>query len=140
MKRLPELFCARNSLYALIVASFFVITCSWTFACAGQERPCSDDIAKYCKGLQPGKGSIVKCLQKNESKLSDQCRARLEESRKRLEAAREVCATDVRKFCKDVKPGGGRIARCLAQHADELSPECCAKCDVAREKKEERRK
>jgi hypothetical protein len=34
------------------------------------------------------------------------------------------CAGDVAKFCGDVKPGEGRIAKCLKQHKDELSPAC----------------
>jgi hypothetical protein len=34
------------------------------------------------------------------------------------------CADDVQKFCKDVQPGGGRIARCLKEHESEFSPEC----------------
>jgi len=136
MNRLPEFVRAGSPLYSLIVVSFIIF---WNLhpAYAGQEHPCSDDIAKYCKGLQPGEGSIIECLQNNESKLSAECRSGLEESRKRFEATEKACATDVAKFCKDIKLGGGRIARCLAQHADELSPECCAKCDLAREKKKE---
>ncbi len=34
------------------------------------------------------------------------------------------CADDAQKFCKDVVPGGGRLARCLRKHANELSPAC----------------
>ena len=34
------------------------------------------------------------------------------------------CADDVSKFCKDVKPGGGRIANCLKEHEKDLSPAC----------------
>jgi hypothetical protein len=34
------------------------------------------------------------------------------------------CADDAAKFCKDIQPGGGRIARCLKQHGQELSPAC----------------
>jgi hypothetical protein len=34
------------------------------------------------------------------------------------------CADDFQKFCKDVQPGGGRIARCLKEHENDLSPAC----------------
>lgn len=34
------------------------------------------------------------------------------------------CADDAKKFCKDTVPGGGRLARCLSEHANELSPAC----------------
>jgi hypothetical protein len=35
-----------------------------------------------------------------------------------------ACAEDIAKFCQDVQPGGGRLVRCLKEHADEISAEC----------------
>lgn len=34
------------------------------------------------------------------------------------------CAEDLTKFCKDVKPGNGGIAKCLKEHESELSTTC----------------
>jgi hypothetical protein len=34
------------------------------------------------------------------------------------------CHDDIQKFCKDVKPGGGRVHACLSQHANELTSAC----------------
>ncbi len=34
------------------------------------------------------------------------------------------CAADVKKFCGDVKPGQGAIAKCMKAHEAELSPTC----------------
>jgi hypothetical protein len=34
------------------------------------------------------------------------------------------CNEDIQKFCKDVKPGEGRIIACLKQHEAELSEGC----------------
>ena len=39
-------------------------------------------------------------------------------------AMRKACAEDAKKFCPGVKAGEGRIAQCLKQHAQELSPGC----------------
>jgi hypothetical protein len=37
---------------------------------------------------------------------------------------RNSCAAEIGKFCKEVKPGHGRIAVCLNEHPGELSPRC----------------
>lgn len=40
------------------------------------------------------------------------------------EEGRKPCADDAAKLCKDVQKGEGRVAKCLKEHKDELSPAC----------------
>ncbi len=47
------------------------------------------------------------------------------------------CAEDLASFCKDVKPGGGRIISCLMKHEGKLSPVCKNKLQELREKIDE---
>jgi hypothetical protein len=42
----------------------------------------------------------------------------------RARAVRTACTADFMRFCRDVPPGGGRIIRCLARHADVVSQPC----------------
>lgn len=44
------------------------------------------------------------------------------------------CADDVARLCKDVQPGQGRVAKCLKEHKDELSPACKEHIAMARKK------
>jgi Cysteine rich repeat len=37
---------------------------------------------------------------------------------------KESCKADIEKICKDIKPGQGRIEKCLQRHEGELSPAC----------------
>jgi hypothetical protein len=48
-----------------------------------------------------------------------------------------ACKTDIEKFCKDIKPGGGRIWACLKSNGDRLSQECANHMALAREKSRE---
>ena len=46
---------------------------------------------------------------------------RLAASIKKLEAS---CGGDIKKYCKTVTPGEGRILYCMQAHEDKISPEC----------------
>jgi hypothetical protein len=85
---------------------------------------CDDDIARFCNGVQPGGGRLAKCLKNHEKELSPACKESVVAAQKRLNEAAESCHDDVLKFCKDVEPGGGRIANCLREHQNELSADC----------------
>jgi Cysteine rich repeat len=36
----------------------------------------------------------------------------------------EACGADIKQFCSNIKPGGGRIVQCLEQHQKEVSQAC----------------
>jgi hypothetical protein len=40
-----------------------------------------------------------------------------------------ICADDIEKYCKEIKPGGGRILNCLKSHETEISISCKAKIE-----------
>lgn len=42
----------------------------------------------------------------------------------------QECTAEREKFCKDIPSGGGRIARCIDEHASELSERCIASLPV----------
>ncbi len=96
------------------------------------ELPCSEELAKYCKDVKPGGGRILDCLNEHQKELSVTCKKKLEESKKRLMEAQRACTVDVEKFCKDVRPGGGRIFKCLGEHTQELSPACKQEIETAK--------
>lgn len=60
-------------------------------------------------------------------------RGRMKEGMHRF---RKACEVDVKQFCPNVKPGGGRILQCLDEHSKEVSDSCY---DML-EKRAERRK
>lgn len=47
------------------------------------------------------------------------------------------CTADIQKFCPNVKPGLGAIAKCLQEHKTQLSPTCRAEGEKLKEKIEE---
>jgi len=99
------------------------------------QGPCADDVAKFCKDVQPGGGRIVRCLKQHEYDLSPACRQHAAEVKKKGQEFRAACEDDVLWLCKDIKLGGGRILNCLKQHEQELTPDCRAQMQQKREKK-----
>ena len=95
------------------------------------DQACKGDVDQYCKNVQRGQGRVVHCLRDNEAKLSPSCKgelAKMDEQRRqaheRMRGVAEACKGDAQQYCKDVSPGGGRVARCLKEHEAQLSSTC----------------
>jgi len=123
-----------------ITAIVIVVAALWTvlaLAAAGaaqgqRQGPCADDAAKFCGDVDPGGGLVMKCMKEHENELSSACKERVAAMKKGFQEFREACQDDALKFCKDMKPGGGRIANCLKEHENELSAECKARMEKGR--------
>ncbi len=114
----------RPSVPALILAVLLALPAVASSGVPAEERPCMDELEKFCKDVKPGEGRIIKCLQENDRELSAVCRDKVQNVLKRIDEAQRACGQDIAKYCADVKPGGGRLIKCLSPHIDELTPVC----------------
>ncbi|HVN84960.1 MAG TPA: cysteine rich repeat-containing protein [Candidatus Binatia bacterium] len=90
------------------------------------SHPCAGDIAKFCSDVQPGGHRIRQCLKVHAGDLSPGCKNHFPLNMAKMTERHRVCANDAATFCKDVKPGDGRVRQCLKQHQAQLSAECAA--------------
>lgn len=49
-----------------------------------------------------------------------------DDSTKKASDLAPECKADIEKFCKDIKPGGNRIAHCLRHNQKNISPDCAS--------------
>jgi len=101
---------------------------------AQHRGPCAEDVAKFCKDEKPGGGAIAKCLEEHENDLSPVCKEHVAKMEQKVEDFKDACQGDLVKFCKDVKPGGGAIAKCLKAHENDLSPTCKERVSQTKQK------
>jgi len=107
---------------------------------SAQEGPCAADVKKFCKDAKPGGGRIMQCMKQHEAELSQACKDHSKMAKAEMEKVHEACKGDAEKLCKDVKPGGGRIARCLKEHQQQVSPGCKNAMQEAKSKHDETKK
>lgn len=133
----------RINLHRGLLGSVLVLTLSMIPLMGGAREEmshhCKKDIKKYCEDVKPGEGRVWNCLRGHESDLSEECREHMERGKAIHEAReemRESCEKDIKKFCKDVEPGGGRVWSCLRDHESSLSKDCKEKVAKAKAKRE----
>ncbi len=92
---------------------------------------CKSELETYCSKVTPGEGRVLACLYAYGDKLSGKCEfalydaaAQLDRAVAALNYAATECNTDIEKFCSDIQPGEGRIAKCLTNHREKLSGRC----------------
>jgi hypothetical protein len=133
MEKLGKVIGAKMPIFGLILVFLCVGAWSVTSVYAEHRRACAEDIEKYCKDVKPCEGRLINCLKEHESKLSDECKGKIEGVKKRLEDMQQACSGDMKKFCGDVQPGKGRIEKCLSGHSSELSAVCRGKIECMKE-------
>ena len=52
-------------------------------------------------------------------------------------SGKRACKADIETFCKDIKPGGGRLWACIKSNEDRISQECWDHIAMIREKTKE---
>ena len=65
------------------------------------------------------------------SAQSDAGKAILEKLTARVKKLESACAKDIRKYCRDVTPGEGRMVYCMQAHEDKISPSCAFELEDA---------
>jgi len=91
---------------------------------------CAEDAKKLCTDVEPGGGRIMRCIASHRDQLQPACQEAADKVRALRQANRAgrnasgQCAQDIASFCAGVERGGGRIVRCLREHAGDLQPEC----------------
>jgi hypothetical protein len=89
-------------------------------------QTCADDIQSLCADVRPGQGAVLRCLRDNLFSVSQGCQEVVRGAQEKEAEFRKACGQDAKTFCKDVKPGQGRVLACLESRKAELSPACRA--------------
>lgn len=58
-------------------------------------------------------------------------KAILDKLNARVEKLESMCAKDIKKYCRDVTPGGGRMVYCMQAHEDKISTKCAFELEEA---------
>src|SRR5262249_3484943 len=103
---------------AAVAGGLVLGTAAWA------DPPCLADIQKLCANVPGSADQIQACLKSHEADLSKGCKAHVGELRKVAGQLAATCVWDIERFCGDTRPGGGKIAECLKEHRDDLSPNC----------------
>ena len=121
----------------LFILVIFCISLAGEFSTA-QDGPvetvakgCKTEIDSYCKNVTPGEGRILACLYAYGDKLSAGCEFALFDASVQLEhfigtltyLANE-CEEDLKNYCSVLKPGEGRLLKCLQKNKDKVSSRC----------------
>jgi hypothetical protein len=94
-------------------------------------KGCDKELKTYCKDVTPGEGRGLACLYAFSDKLSAQCEYALYDAAAQLERAVAAlsytvneCRDDLTKFCADIKPGEGRLLKCIEKNDAKITPRC----------------
>jgi hypothetical protein len=100
-------------------------------AIEGVAKGCEKEFSTYCKDVIPGEGRGLACLYAYSDKLSAKCEYALYDAAVQLERAINAvaytvneCRVDLKTYCSDIKPGEGRLLKCIEKNDAKVSKRC----------------
>ncbi len=106
-------------------AAFLCVSLPSGKGASGQDfHACAPDVKALCKGVKPGGGRVSMCLTQHEANLSPACKPVVAAIEANVKEVGQACADDVHMFCSEIPAGSGRIAECLREHQQQVSPAC----------------
>ena len=131
---------------------------------AAIRQACRSDYIEHCSSVPTGGMASLNCLRQNEAQLAPACRQAIAAvggggggggaaagaapragagggaggaapQGEAMELFREECGGDVRRLCRGMFPGGGRIIACLTENREQLSPSCRSALAELRERR-----
>ncbi|WP_072396829.1 hypothetical protein [Hyphomicrobium sp. CS1GBMeth3] len=88
------------------------------------RQACAQDYMRFCRGVLPGGGRIIDCLNANAERLSQTCFQTLALRGLSSAGALRACTADYNRLCRGTVPGWGRGLACLVDNLDKVSPTC----------------
>jgi golgi apparatus protein 1 len=93
---------------------------------------CGTDMRKLCANIEPGEGRKARCLVDRKAEISVGCSSVLQglpvwSSEGAPPEGRNIlakCEQDMKKFCKEIERGEGRIVQCLRAQQSGISSAC----------------
>jgi hypothetical protein len=90
------------------------------------EVKCEAEVQQHCPDSLSGEDRR-RCVMQRFKRLDPSCQQIVQERLARWKEAdgyKLSCAVDVKRFCRRVPPGDGRILQCLQEHEQDLSEAC----------------
>lgn len=106
------------------------------------KEACQDDMNQFCADITPGGGKVHDCLSAHKEELSPKCKEaeekfnEIQSSNVMLRPGFKACSEEMAVYCKTVKPGKGRMFRCLQNNLGKV--DFSSQCREQVEKKQAR--
>jgi hypothetical protein len=94
---------------------------------AYDQRPCADDMAKFCGGVTPGGGRLLECYEQQKKNMSGQCISWAEYLKKNAGDLNAACSKEIDARCNSEKGDPLGMLNCLQSNYIDLSPKCVNK-------------
>lgn len=117
MNRTSVLFLSVVSLLVLMLLTALPVT-------ADQNRPCAEDMKKYCTGITPGGSRLLKCYEEQKKNMSPECVAWAELLKKNAAEVKTACSAEIDASCNFSKGDPLQMIDCIQANYTRLSPRC----------------